>query len=378
MVDCKIVYETCLARGINFFAGVPDSLLQDFCSYTAEHAAAGSHFVAANEGGAVALAAGFYLATGRPALVYMQNSGQGNAANPLISLADPDVYGIPMILVIGWRGEPGIHDEPQHLKQGKITFSLLQTMGIPCACLPDDASGAVAALNTMIDRAVKDSCPAAIIVKKGSFEKYRSAHIYASPYPVSRESAIGKILHALPHNAVVVSTTGQISRELYELRIAREEGHDKDFLTVGSMGHASQIALGIAVSRPNRDVFCLDGDGAVLMHMGSLAITGQSGLGNFKHIVLNNGAHDSVGGQPTVGFAVDFPAIAKACGYRYADSACSADMIDSAVLQLQDARGPAFLEIKVASGARKDLGRPQTTPSENKIEFMKQLGAEAE
>lgn len=378
MIACKLIFEACLARGIHFFTGVPDSLLQDFCFYAAEHAPPGSHVVAANEGGAVALAAGVYLASRRPALVYMQNSGQGNAANPLLSLADTAVYGIPMVLLIGWRGQPGAPDEPQHAKQGKITFTLLEAMGIPCALLPDDAAGAVAAVNAMTDRAVRDSCPAALIVKKGTFEKYRPGRPCSDPSLLSREAAIESILSVLPRHALVVATTGHISREVYELRQSRSEGHEKDFLTVGSMGHASQIALGIAGSRPRRPVLCLDGDGAVLMHMGALAIAGQSGLGNFKHIVLNNGAHDSVGGMPTVGRAVDFPAIARACGYRYAASAGSADTLASAVLQLLEVRGPAFLEISVACGARKDLGRPSSTPAENKRAFMRQLEREVE
>lgn len=373
MVDCRLFYEACLTRGISFYTGVPDSTLQDFCACIADHSLPNSHIVAANEGGAVALATGNYLATGKPALVYMQNSGQGNAVNPLISLADTGVYGIPMILLIGWRGEPGFRDEPQHKKQGEVTTSLLETMQIPYSVMPEDSDEAVGVLDGMIARSLSDDCPVAIIVRKGSFEKYERRSGYISPYMITRESAIDKILDCIPPNAFIVSTTGKISRELYELRKLRNEGHEKDFLTVGSMGHASQIALGIAINLPENIVYCLDGDGAVLMHMGSLAISGQSGCNNFRHIVLNNGSHDSVGGQPTVGFSVDFLSIAKACGYSYATSEYMINDIEKALLEIQDVRGPAFLEIRVASGARRDLGRPKNAPINNKLSFMKKI-----
>jgi len=337
-------------QGVRFFCGVPDSLLKNFCAYVTDHCGA-NHVITANEGGAVALASGHYLATGKMALVYMQNSGQGNAVNPLASLADPDVYSIPMILLVGWRGEPGVHDEPQHVKQGKVTLSLFETLGIPTTVLSDDWKGQV---SSACKQAMDEKRPVALIVRKGLFADYALQSKKPDIADLPREKAIERLLDTLPPNAVIVSTTGMISRELYETRVRRNEGHSRDFLTVGSMGHASQIALGIAMAQPNRPVICLDGDGASIMQMGNMAIVGQSGCSNLTHIVLNNAAHDSVGGQPTVGGAIDLPAIANACGYNREGA-------------------PTFKMICVAKGARKDLGRPKEPPQVNKQLFMETL-----
>lgn len=336
--------------GVGFFTGVPDSLLKSFCAWIADNRA-GRHVIAANEGAAVALAAGRHLATGEAALVYMQNSGEGNAVNPLASLADPDVYSIPMVLLVGWRGEPGVHDEPQHVKQGKITLSLLETMGIPAEVLSENEDEALLQVRRMVKLAREESRPVALVARKGAFAGYVLQSRVPDVAPLVREKAIEEVLSTLPEDAAVVSTTGMISREVYETRERRGEGHGRDFLTVGSMGHAVMIALGIAKARPERPVFCLDGDGAVLMHMGSLAIAGQSGAANLTHIVFNNAAHDSVGGQPTVAGAIDLAAVAAACGYNRPGA-------------------PVFKEIKVAKGARKDLGRPKEPPQVNKRLFM--------
>ena len=350
--------------GVDFFAGVPDSLLKAFCACLADTCAPGAHVIAANEGGAVALAAGHWLATRHPALVYMQNSGQGNAVNPLASLADPDVYSIPMLLLVGWRGEPGVKDEPQHVKQGKITLSLFETLGIPTSVLPDDEPAALALAASAVAQALAESRPVALVVRKGLFAPHVLQNKPADIASLRREDAIEGILRGLPAKAVVVSTTGMISREVYETRERLGQDHSRDFLTVGSMGHALMIALGIAKAQPSRPVVCLDGDGASIMQMGNLAIAGQSACANLHHIVLNNAAHDSVGGQPTVGGAIELPAIADACGYRIVDSL---DALFAA------SAAPSFLEIRVAKGARPDLGRPKEPPQANKALFMETL-----
>lgn len=351
MVDVAKFVAALNAGGVKFFTGVPDSLLKSFCAYLTDR---GCNQIAANEGGAVGLAAGCYLATGKPACVYMQNSGQGNAVNPLASLADSDVYSIPMLLIIGWRGMPGVHDEPQHVKQGKITLELMKTLDIPTEILPDTTAKACACVKKLLKRAMKESRPVAVIVKKGLFEDYKLQHKEADIAKVKREAVIEKILKSLPRNAVVVSTTGMISREVYETRIRLGQGHERDFLTVGSMGHASQIALGIAKMQPKRPVYCIDGDGASIMQMGNMAIVAQSKCKNLTHIVLNNSAHDSVGGQPTVGGVIKLTKIAAYCGYNQPGH-------------------PKFKEIRVAKGARKDLGRPKEKPQENKALFMETL-----
>lgn len=380
-------FVSCLQEtGVSFFTGVPDSLLKSFCAYVTDNCG-GSHVIAANEGGAVALASGHYLATGKPALVYMQNSGQGNAVNPLASLADPDVYSIPMVLLVGWRGEPGVKDEPQHVKQGKVTVSLFETLGIPTEVLPDDDVAALELTQKMVERAKAESRPVALIVRKGLFAEYKLKNKKPDIAALKREDAIQVILENIGSEAVVVSTTGMISREVYEIRERLGQDHSKDFLTVGSMGHAIMIALGIAKAQPSRRVFCLDGDGASIMQMGNMAIAGQSGCNNLTHIVLNNAAHDSVGGQPTVGGKIGLGAIAKSCGYHVLSenfpislTAVSANGLGCYMRNVLSthnglgANSPAFIEIKVAKGARKDLGRPKEPPQVNKALYMKTLG----
>ena len=354
---------------ISFFTGVPDSLLKHFCAYVNDHVPDDDHIIAANEGGAVALAAGHHLATGNLALVYMQNSGQGNAVNPLASLADPDVYGIPMLLLVGWRGEPGLPDEPQHVKQGRITLKLLETLGIGYGILPQDPAGAADVIRTSVSSAREKSAPRAIVVRNGTFSPYSVQRLASNPYQLSREDAIRTIVDRLAPHDVVVSTTGKISRELFEYRVAKGQNPGQDFLTVGSMGHASQIALRIALDRPDRQVFCFDGDGAMLMHLGSLAIIGSRKPENFKHVLFNNGAHDSVGGQSTVGFNVDFSAMARACGYRCAHQADSEEQVGAAMQEASLATGPVLVEIRVRRGARSNLGRPTSSPIQNKKDF---------
>lgn len=373
MLPVEVFFEALRGEGIEFFTGVPDSLLKDFCAYVTDHTGRGQHVIAASEGGAVALAAGHYLATGHPALVYMQNSGQGNAVNPLTSLADPDVFGIPMLLLVGWRGEPGVPDEPQHVKQGKITQDLFAALGIHCEVLPADIAGAAACLDSAGRRMRAGTCPVALVVRAGTFERYKLRTENATAYDLGREAALALVLDSIEDNAVVVATTGMTSRELFEHRVSAGQSHRADLRTVGCMGHASQIALGIALAQPHRPVYCLDGDGAVIMHMGGLAIVGDQQPANFRHVVFNNGAHDSVGGQPTAGFAIDIPRIATACGYRFASTASTAREIPDGLVQLRAASGPALLEIRVKKGARANLGRPTSTPAANKRELMQHL-----
>jgi phosphonopyruvate decarboxylase len=371
MLEPRDFFDSLGKAGVSFYTGVPDSLLRDFNAYVAEHQA--NHVVAANEGGAIALAAGHYLATGQLALVYMQNSGLGNAVNPLVSLADPVVYSIPMLLLIGWRGEPGKRDEPQHIKQGAITLELLEALGMPYAVI--DAStediGSVTREAAAIAKA--KSCPFGLVVRERTFKGYTLQKDLRTRYSLTREDALKAILETVGDNAAVVSTTGMASREIFEYRDALDQSHACDFLTVGSMGHASQIALGIARATPNRDIYCLDGDGAAIMHLGALAIIGSLAPANFRHMIINNGAHDSVGGQPTAGLDINFPGIALACGYTYSMVAGSEDEISSGMQALSSVPGPTLLEIRVTKGNRPSLGRPTTTPLENKALFMEFL-----
>ena len=373
MINCSFLYESLKQKGINFFTGVPDSILKDFCAYIADHADPNKHIIAANEGGAVALACGYYLATGDTGLVYMQNSGQGNAVNPLTSLADSEMFSIPMLIMIGWRGEPGKNDQPQHIKQGKITLNLLDTLGIPYNILPDKQEHVQDTLERTANNLRDTLAPSALIVRKGTFEPYKSLKEVDNSFDLSREEAIKTIINSMEESAVVVSTTGKTSRELYEYRELIDANHSKDFLNTGSMGHCSQIALAIAVSKPNRKIYCIDGDGAAIMHMGAMAIIGSSNTRNFKHIVLNNGCHDSVGGQPTCGFAVSFTSIAKSCGYKLSLQARTVEELAGNIQTIDSFDGPVMLEVMIKKGAKDNLGRPKLSPKENKIKFMEFL-----
>ena len=372
MLKPETVFSLLRKEGINYFAGVPDSLLKDFCAYVTDHTSDENHIITANEGNAIGMAAGRFLGTGKPALVYLQNSGMGNTVNPLMSLADAEVYSLPMMLMIGWRGEPGVKDEPQHVKQGRIMPALLDALEIPWYILDAD-SDASAVIAEAAAKMRETMAPVALLVRKGAFEKYKLQKDFVTQYPLEREGAIKILVDLLGKDDIVVSTTGMPSRELYEYRLARGDGHGNDFLTVGAMGHTASIALGVAGGQPGRRVICLDGDGSVLMHMGALAIAGQSDLKNFFHVLINNGAHDSVGGQPTVGFAVDFVNIAHACGYRRALSISTPAEIKQTFSHALGEHGPTLLEIRVNKGSRADLGRPQSTPVENRDALMEGL-----
>ncbi len=370
MVRPSFFIDTLQKHDIDFYAGVPDSLLKNICAYISDHLDNRHNIIAANEGGAVGIAAGYHLATSKIPVVYMQNSGEGNIINPLASLTDKEVYNIPVLLLIGWRGKPGVHDEPQHVKQGKVTLPLLDTMGINYQVLSQEESVA----ETQIDEAVaimkQTNEVFALVVEKNTFDTYVLQNKVENALTLSREEAIQTVAAALGPKDCIVSTTGMISRELFEYRTAMGQSHERDFLTVGSMGHASQIALGIALEKPDRHVWCFDGDGAVIMHMGSMAITASKAPVNFIHVVFNNGAHDSVGGQPTVGLDIDVPAIAKAVGYKHAFSVDSAEGLQEILRSPEILEGPTLIQVCVRKGNRKDLGRPTTTPIENKNALM--------
>lgn len=372
MIAPKDFIETLRTGGVEFFAGVPDSLLKNLCAYITDTIRRENNIIAANEGNAVGLAAGYHLATGKTGCVYMQNSGEGNIVNPLLSLMDADVYKMPMLLIIGWRGEPGVHDEPQHVKQGKVTLSLLETMGVPYAVLDNNWQEQVAAALQTIQAT---HTAYALVVRKGTFDEYQLQNQENQDWALAREEAIKTVVDNLRENDIVVSTTGMISRELFEYREAKGQDHAHDFLTVGSMGHASQIALGIALQKPDRRVIVFDGDGALLMHMGGLAIIGDYNPKNLVHIVFNNGAHDSVGGQPTVGQKIDVEAIAKAVGYKEVVSVDSQPALINAMNHVNNAAigGVSLINVNVRKGNRKDLGRPTTTPQQNKEALMKEL-----
>ncbi len=356
-----------------FFCGVPDSLLSALCAeIMRRHGVGHRHVIAANEGNAVGLAAGYHLATGEVPCVYLQNSGVGNIINPVTSLLSPDVYGIPCVFVVGWRGEPGVHDEPQHAFMGKATVALLQAAGVETRVIVKDtaradAEAAMAAFSPLLAQGQS----VAFVIRKGAITGAAYAPA-ASSARLTRERAVERVLIAA-NDDPIVSTTGKASRELFELRERLGYGHERDFLTVGSMGHCSSIALGLALAKPAQTVFCLDGDGAALMHLGAMAVIGAQKPHNLIHIVLNNAAHESVGGMPTVGDSVDLAAIAKDCGYGFTASVSDAAALDETLNRARRLQTLSFVEARCAVGARDDLGRPTTTPKENKLAFMQKL-----
>ena len=370
MLKPKEIYDYMKKEGIEFFVGVPDSTLKDFCAYVTENTKEDKNIIAANEGNAVAIAAGYYLASSKIPLVYMQNSGLGNAINPLVSLADKQVYSIPMILLIGWRGEPGAKDEPQHIKQGRITTELLEILDIKYEILSDEINEAKSQIKKLKMESEKESAPFALIVRKGTFEKYTSISEKENNYSLKREEALEFILNNLSSNEIIVSTTGKTSREIYEIREKNKESHEKDFLVVGSMGHTSSIALGINLALKNRKVICIDGDGSFIMHMGAIAIIASHSKKNFKYIIINNGSHESVGAQPTVGFDIDILGVAKAVGFQKMYRAENREELEKYFKDFIESDDNALLEIRVKTGARADLGRPRETPIENKKLFM--------
>ena len=361
--------------GADFYTGVPDSQLKPLCDYLMNTYGIDKkhHIIAANEGNCVALAAGYNLATGKISAVYMQNSGEGNIINPLASLLNNKVYAIPMIFIIGWRGEPGVHDEPQHIYQGEVTVKLMEDMDVKSFIISkntteEELSSAMESFRELL----KNGKQVAFIVRKGALE-YDKKVEYKNDFTMKREDIIRHIVRATGEDPIV-STTGKASRELFEIREANSQSHKFDFLTVGSMGHSSSIALGIALNKPNQKIWCIDGDGAVLMHMGSMALIGANSPENLVHIVINNEAHETVGGMPTAASAVDLTAVASACGYKYSVSVCDYEALDRELIRAKQRNCLSLIEVKASLGSRPDLGRPTTTALDNKNTFMNFLG----
>ncbi len=358
-------------KAFDFFAGVPDSQLKALCDWLMSEYGTDPrhHIIAANEGNAVALAAGYHLATGKVPVVYLQNSGEGNIINPVASLMNDKVYGIPCLFLVGWRGMPGIHDEPQHVYQGQVTVKLLEDMDITHLVInrntkEDEVHAKLAEYRELWAKGKQ----CAFVICKDALE-FDGKVAYQNANTMAREEIIRHIA-AVTGDDTIVSTTGKASRELFEIREANGQGHERDFLTVGSMGHSSSIALGIALSKPGKKVWCIDGDGAVLMHMGAMAVIGAQKPENLVHVVINNGAHESVGGMPTVAEEIDLVGVARACGYAYAERVCDFPSLDSALARAKRCAGLALIEAKASIGARPDLGRPTTTAMENKRNFM--------
>ena len=360
--------------GSDFYTGVPDSQLKALCNYLMDTYGIDSkhHIIAANEGNCAALAAGYYLATGKIPVVYLQNSGEGNIINPVASLLNDKVYAIPVVFIIGWRGESGVHDEPQHIYQGEVTIKLLELMDItPFIISKDTTDDEVEAAMEEFKSILAAGKDVAFVIRKGALTDAPNVE-YKNDNTMMREEIIQHIVKVSGEDPII-STTGKASRELYETRVANGQSHKYDFLTVGSMGHSSSIALGIAISKPEQRIWCLDGDGAVLMHMGALAVLGANKPRNLIHVIINNEAHETVGGMPTVAESIDFVSVAKACGYPNAKCVDNFNELDRELEMARNRGELSLIEVKCAMGARDDLGRPTTSAQENRQSFMKYL-----
>ena len=367
MVNTKEFYDYLNSKGMDFYAGVPDSLLKELCACVKENTSSDNNIITANEGNAVAIACGRYLSTNKIGVVYMQNSGLGNIVNPLLSLIDEDVYKVPELFIIGYRGEPGVHDEPQHVKQGKLTLPLLDTMGVEYQVLCENFREQV---DDAYEYMRQTSKPFALVVKKGTFTPYKLKK-QDNDYEMTREGALTEIISNLSQDDFVVSTTGKTSREIFEIREARREGHGNDFLTVGSMGHTSSIALGMSLGT-NKKVYCIDGDGSFIMHMGASAIVAHNEKDNLRYILINNGAHESVGGQPTLALNIDIKKILEAVGFEKVYESKTLNELKENLKEFRDKAKSAMI-VYTHQGSRENLGRPTTTPVQNKEAIMEKL-----
>ena len=356
VLDQKRVFDLLAKNEVTFFTGVPDSYLNGFCNYALANCGE-QNIIAANEGNAVGIAAGYYFATGKVPLVYLQNSGMGNTVNPLVSLADKDVYAVPMLLLIGWRGQGNTEpNHPQHKLQGEITPGLLEMMHIPYTILEDDDRQFAETIQKAVPYSRENRQPYGLIAPKGVMANPDKANIVDDIYPMSREEAIEVIMDQMPKDTIYSATTGRATRELFFLRERRGEGKEHDFLNVGSMGHASSVALGIALAKPERQVVALDGDSACLMHMGAMSMVSKVNLPNYMHVILNNGAHESVGGQPSAGQKVDFTGIAEACGYiTVGHSVTTKKELVDAIKTLKGVNKASFIDIRIHKGLRGKL-----------------------
>lgn len=375
MIDLHKFVDCLDLEGVKFISGVPDTLLNDFCLYVADNWPKEHHVIAANEGNSLALAAGFHLATGSVPLVYMQNSGLGNVVNPFLSLTHKDVYAIPMVLLIGWRGDPTTKDHVQHKKQGELTTVFLDAMGIPYKILEKDTNDSLDKVNWAMKTAREINSAVALVVRKGILAKSEKEGFNDEENQLlSREEAIKCVIENVPENSVFVASTGRATRELFELRNLNGSGHDMDFLNVGAMGHTSSIALGLTMGLKNRLVVCLEGDSSAIMHLGAFTTAGLVKPENFLHILLNNGVHESVGGQPSAGFSAELTSIAENSGYNtIGGTVKTAIEIQRSINILLEKKGPCFIEIIIKKGIRSDLPPLKFDLKITKENFIKNL-----
>ncbi len=372
MISCKLFYNILKKVNFNFFTGIPDSTFKNWISFLVDHNGKDlQNIIASNECEAIALCAGYHLATNKIGIVYMQNSGLGKAINPLTSLCDKDVYSIPILLFLGWRGEPGKNDAQQHKKMGRIMLPLLDTLEIPYSILEPNVKQIEKTLKNALNYLEKNNSPYAIVLRKNFFDNYELKRNIVNNYELTREEALNLIMKNIKDDDIVISTTGFTSRELFEYREANKKDHYKSFYNIGSMGCASSIGLSIAIQRPERKIFVFDGDGAAIMQLGVFTTVGNYSPSNFIHIIFDNHAHESTGGQPTNSHSINFLQTAIACNYKSGIIVKSREELINALNGVKKQKGPFILVIKIKKRHRTDLGRLNKTLIEYKEEFKK-------
>ena len=356
MILVKELFNTLKKNKISFFTGVPDSVLKNLLSYFNKFYNS-KHIIAVNEGSAVSIGMGYYLSTKKIPCVYLQNSGLGNAINPLISIANQKVYSIPLLLIIGWRGSPNKKDEPQHMAKGKITTRLLKLLDINYCVLRDKKD--LGSLSKLIKNArITKKTVACLIENKilKSNKKYSQIKKKIGlPY---RRDFILQLLKQISNDTKIISTTGYTSRELAQIRKEKKLFKGKDFYMVGGMGHASMVSFGYSLNS-KKQVICLDGDGSILMHLGSIRTFGYFGHSKLKHILLNNNAHESVGGQPTTAAKIDFKKLVKSLGYKNYFKISKSEQMNFIIKSFLTSKGPSFLEVLINEGTLNNLSRPR-------------------
>ena len=366
MIELKNFFDFLKRKNISFFTGVPDSILKEFSIYIKKNKI--NHIATTNEGSAVALATGYHLSKNKIPAIYLQNSGFANSINPLVSVLHKKVYSIPSLLIIGWRGFPGSKDEPQHLTKGLITKNLLKLLGIKFCVLKNKND--FKDLSNLIDYSKKNKTPIACLVKKNTFNKNKKIHKLKKEKIncVKRDHFIRELLGSIKKNTKIISTTGYISRELF--RKSSEIQKKNNFYVVGGMGHCSMIALGYSLFT-NKKVLCLDGDGSMLMHFGSLFTIGQYSKKNFKYILLNNNSHESVGGQETYLQNINLKKIVKELKFDNYYLIRNSKELKSKLKFFLNSKKRSFLEVKMSKFNENHLlGRPKNF-IEIKNNFMK-------
>jgi phosphonopyruvate decarboxylase len=348
--------DVLVSCGVRFATGVPDSLLAPLCDQVDDRRSI-QHIIAASEGSALALGGGHYLATGQRPLIYMQNSGLPNAINPYLSMCHPSAYAIPSIWVIGWRGEPGVPDEPQHRAIGAATEGLLALLNVPVFMLRSGDADELDRLEAwMQDR---EQGTVAVLVSARAVDADRRAPRRLEARPLKRREVLEHLVTGLDEEDTIFAGIGHVGRELLAVRGGAPTEFAGDLLCVGGMGHASQFALGFALARPERRVWCLDGDGAFTMHMGACSWLTRHPEQRFIHVLFDNGVHASVGGQPVCGQAVDFGRIAGALGYQHIERVSTLPAAQAALDQARARRAPTFLWCMVDERSASGLPRPR-------------------